>query len=114
VTPGKQLSAGIRQGLAGYIKLAKSHSALDSLPHSPILKKAIWLLVCSFVLTATSCSTAAPSPSPDYEHEIKPILRQRCYACHSRLKQKAELRLDAGALVHKGGKHGPVVASGKS
>jgi hypothetical protein len=51
---------------------------------------------------------------PDYEHDIKPILQQRCYSCHSRLKQKSELRLDAGALIHKGGKHGPVIVPGQA
>jgi len=56
----------------------------------------------------------APGSSTDYERDIKPVLRQRCYACHSRLKQKANLRLDAGALIHKGGKGGPVVLAGKS
>ena len=51
---------------------------------------------------------------PDYEREIKPILQERCYSCHSRLKQKGKLRLDAGALIHKGGKDGPVVVPGRS
>ena len=47
---------------------------------------------------------------PDYSRDIKPILEKRCYACHSRLKQEARLRLDAGALIHKGGKNGSVLA----
>ena len=50
----------------------------------------------------------------EYERDIKPILRQRCYACHSRLKRRSELRLDAGALIHKGGKHGAVLVPGKA
>ncbi len=58
---------------------------------------------------ATSARAAA-----DYERDIKPLLQQRCYSCHSRLKQKGELRLDAGALIHKGGKHGTAVVPGKS
>ena len=53
--------------------------------------------------------TAQAATAPDYERDIKPILQQRCYSCHSRLKQKSELRLDAGALIHKGGKHGPAI-----
>ena len=48
-----------------------------------------------------------------YRREIKPILEEHCYSCHSRLKQKADLRLDAGLLIHKGGKNGPVVVAGK-
>ncbi|GDY21991.1 hypothetical protein LBMAG56_33380 [Verrucomicrobiota bacterium] len=50
----------------------------------------------------------------DYERDIKPLLQQRCYSCHSRLKQKGDLRLDAGVFIHKGGKHGPAVVPGKS
>lgn len=30
----------------------------------------------------------------DYSKDIKPVLRERCYACHGALKQKAQLRLD--------------------
>ena len=54
------------------------------------------------------CESAATA---DYERDIKPIFQQRCYECHSRLKQKGGLRLDAGALIHKGGKEGAVVVS---
>ena len=57
---------------------------------------------------------AHAAASPDYELDIKPLLQQRCYSCHGRLKHKAELRLDAGALIHKGGKHGPAIVAGQS
>jgi hypothetical protein len=49
----------------------------------------------------------------DYRRDVKPILQERCYACHGALKQQAKLRLDSGALVLKGGTGGPVVAPGK-
>lgn len=35
----------------------------------------------------------------DYQRDIKPILRDRCSSCHGPLKQKADLRLDAGSLI---------------
>ena len=63
------------------------------------------------LLTGASRGRAA---TVDYENEIKPLLQQRCYSCHSRLKQKGELRLDAGVLILKGGKHGASVVPGKS
>ncbi len=47
-----------------------------------------------------------------YSREVRPLLEQKCYPCHSRLKQQGELRLDAGVLIHKGGKHGSVVQPG--
>ncbi len=54
----------------------------------------------------------ADSP-PDFEREIKPIFREHCASCHGQLKQKSGLRLDVGALIAKGGKHGPVVVAGQ-
>ena len=45
----------------------------------------------------------------DYARQIKPLLRQRGCACHGALKQKADLRLDTGASIRKGSKHGCVV-----
>jgi hypothetical protein len=42
----------------------------------------------------------------DYATQIKPLLKQKCYACHGALKQKAGLRLDTVALMRKGGESG--------
>jgi hypothetical protein len=70
------------------------------------------MALISMISSATA--QTARAAAPDYERDIRPILQQRCYSCHSRLKQKSELRLDAGILIHKGGKHGPAVASGQS
>jgi hypothetical protein len=52
--------------------------------------------------------------APDYEREIKPLLRAHCVACHGPVKQKGGLRLDAGALIEKGGKHGAALMAGNS
>src|SRR5262249_30350200 len=50
----------------------------------------------------------------DYVRDIKPIFKDRCFACHGALKQKAKLRLDTGELIRKGGKHGPAVIAGSA
>src|SRR5689334_3176197 len=50
----------------------------------------------------------------DYLRDVKPILRARCFACHGAVRQKAGLRLDAGPLIRKGGKHGVIVVPGKA
>jgi Planctomycete cytochrome C len=42
----------------------------------------------------------------DYATQIKPLLKQKCYACHGALKQKAGLRLDTVQLLMKGGESG--------
>ena len=45
----------------------------------------------------------------DYLRQIKPLLTEKCIACHGVLKQKGKLRLDTAALARKGGKHGPAL-----
>lgn len=45
----------------------------------------------------------------DYTTEIQPILKQRCYACHGALEQKAKLRLDTVEAMIRGGKSGPAI-----
>ncbi len=43
----------------------------------------------------------------DYLTDIKPLLHEKCFACHSSLKQEGGLRLDAASLIRKGGDSGP-------
>lgn len=50
----------------------------------------------------------------DYKREIKPLLFQKCAACHGALKQNSGLRLDAGELIRKGGDSGPTVVPEES
>src|SRR5262245_49908955 len=58
-------------------------------------------------------SGSLPATDPvDYVRDIKPILRERCYACHGALKQKAKLRLDTVPLITAGGKSGPAITPG--
>jgi hypothetical protein len=45
----------------------------------------------------------------DYEKEIKPLLKERCYACHGALKQKAGLRLDTATAMRQGGDGGDIL-----
>lgn len=46
----------------------------------------------------------------DYLRDIKPLLQERCYACHGGLKQKAGLRVDTVALMKQGGDDGNAIA----
>ncbi len=49
----------------------------------------------------------------DYQQQVKPMLRQRCFACHAALKQEAGLRLDTVASMLGGGDSGAVIVRGK-
>jgi hypothetical protein len=62
-------------------------------------------------LLTLPCSAFADD-AIDYAREIKPLLKQRCFACHGVLQQKGKLRLDSGALIRKGGRDGPAVKPG--
>ena len=47
-----------------------------------------------------------------YQREIRPLLAQKCAACHGVLKQAAGLRLDFGSGIHQGGESGPAIIPG--
>src|SRR5262245_36283837 len=69
---------------------------------------AVWVILAG----AGVAHAAAPPPSVDYARDVKPLLRERCYACHGGLKQKGGLRLDTAALIRQGGDTGPAAVPG--
>jgi hypothetical protein len=48
-----------------------------------------------------------------YELRIKPLLKEKCFACHGAVKQEAGLRVDAATLILKGAENGPVIVPHK-
>jgi hypothetical protein len=63
------------------------------------------ILICALALQAQLAS-AEPV---DFGRQIKPFLKERCYACHGAVKQKAGLRLDTAVALKRGGDSGPAV-----
>ncbi len=57
---------------------------------------------------------AAKKSDVDFETQIRPVLKQHCYDCHSQAGEESGLRLDHGANILKGGDRGPAVIPGKS
>ena len=70
-------------------------------------------VVVTVVLTTHSAYAELPS-GVDYLTDIKPLLRDKCFSCHSSLKQEGGLRLDAASLIEKGGDSGPAYVAGDS
>ena len=66
---------------------------------------AIWILLIQQSLLADK-GMVEP-----YDHEIKPVLRSRCYSCHGALKQEAGLRLDTVAFMRQGGDSGTILSA---
>ncbi len=55
---------------------------------------------------------ARPSPAVFFETRVRPVLAERCFACHAERVQLSGLRLDSREAILKGGKGGPAVVPG--
>lgn len=80
------------------------------LSHLPVFRRAFACALSGGVLALLSSAALAV----DYEKEIKPLLKERCYTCHGALKQKAGLRLDTATAMRQGGDGGDVLAKDHS
>lgn len=74
------------------------------MPHLRTLLAGFWTICLPVTVLA-----AGPI---DYLRDIKPVLKERCFACHGALKQQSGLRLDTGKLIRHGGDSGPAVVAG--
>ncbi|MGH9854231.1 MAG: c-type cytochrome domain-containing protein, partial [Blastocatellia bacterium] len=72
------------------------------------------LLLTAFALLAPAAPSAELSPQVSFDRDIRPILAERCLACHGERQQKGGLRLDAKAFAMRGGQSGPVIVAGKA
>ena len=82
-----------------------------------------FLFVGLILFSSNLCAIAAdPAKQPSFtveqleffEKQVRPLLVQRCYACHSAKskKLKANLRLDSRTAVLRGGDTGPAAVAG--
>ncbi len=71
---------------------------------------------CAFALLAAGSLAGADESdsAADYLALVKPVLTERCYACHAALKQEAGLRLDTVESLLSGGDSGPAITAGQS
>ena len=60
-------------------------------------------------LLAMLLASPAIAAEVDYLRDVKPLLRNKCYACHGALKQEGGLRLDTAAKSRQGGDSGAAV-----
>lgn len=64
-------------------------------------------------LITVSTPTLEAAEKVDYLKQIKPLLTEKCYSCHSALKQEAELRVETRELMLNGGDSGAALVLGK-
>ncbi|WP_166822960.1 PSD1 and planctomycete cytochrome C domain-containing protein [Thalassoroseus pseudoceratinae] len=74
-----------------------------------ILQGVCYVLILSGGSSAFLGNCFASDDSQFYTDEVKPLLRERCYACHGALKQEADLRLDTGDFIRRGGDSGSAI-----
>jgi len=67
------------------------------------------LLLSGLFGTCGRLAVAADTELGMYEQTVRPLLTQRCQACHGSLAQEGGLRLDTTALLLAGGDSGPAV-----
>ena len=60
----------------------------------------------------TGAQQVVDSSAKIYQREIKPVLTERCYACHGSLKQEGNLRLDTVQAMRLGGDSGAAIVAG--
>ena len=70
-------------------------------------------------LELSSLAAGVPTPSPEqvafFESKVQPVLKQRCYECHSHEhKMKGGLTLDSQSGWEQGGDSGPALLPGKA
>ena len=61
--------------------------------------RAYWHALAPALIGTLLISPVPASADVDYQRDIKPLLHEKCSACHGALKQEAELRFDAAALI---------------
>jgi hypothetical protein len=76
---------------------------------------ALWSALCCLALPAPAMAADSSADDEFFEKQIRPILVEHCYECHSASakKLKGGLRLDSRSGVLKGGDSGPVVVPGQ-
>jgi hypothetical protein len=73
------------------------------------------LLCLGVLLGLPLTASAADKPAADFERDVLPLLKDRCFACHDGRKHLSGLRLDVKARALKGGESGkPAVVPGDS
>jgi len=74
---------------------------------------ALLLVVVAAVASAFADEPDTPPERIDFVRDVQPIFAAKCYSCHGPDEQEGQLRLDARAIVLKGGVSGPLFEKGR-
>lgn len=85
--------------------------------HKVVTIIVIWLLSAATIFSAQAGATeATPAHIEFFEKNVRPLLVNRCYECHSGKSKslKGELRLDGRELAIRGGESGAAIVPGNA
>lgn len=77
-----------------------------------VIRSLVIFLVSSNHLMAELVDQLNSEEIKFFESEVRPLLAQKCFECHSGDKSEGGLRLDSGVSVQEGGDSGPAVIPG--
>ncbi len=72
------------------------------------------IVAAVLALNSRGAAQDAAKAPPDFSHDIVPILREHCAACHTGDKRKGGLSMNSRAELMAGGENGKVIELGKS
>src|SRR5262245_44482160 len=75
----------------------------------------VLILLATRPVAAQGSASAQPAAGIDFfERRVRPVLLERCLACHGPEKHRSGLRLDRIEDILKGGDRGPAVIPGSA
>lgn len=83
------------------------------------MPRCVVVVICSLAclgqpLTGNGADTAPPPAAIEFfEKQVRPVLVEHCFECHSDKKQRGGLRVDSRELLLKGTDNGPSIVPGK-
>ncbi len=111
------LTSGLRWNRGSTLGRARKKTRVNGLPERrPRPFHSAWCLVWCWVLVAASLFAQEPDGLGEmqfFENEVRPLLAERCFACHGEKESNGELRLDSLAHILTGGESGAVIVPGK-
>ena len=77
-------------------------------------RRVAWIVLCALIGNQAVTVAAPPPADPGefFESQVRPLLVDTCFKCHSDKKAESSLRVDSRAALMQGGDNGPAINPG--